>query len=232
MRFFILILLLLAAPPAHAERVTVFAASSLKPVLDTLVAHDPDISVSYASSAVLARQIAQGAPADLFISANLAWADFVMGVPGFGRARVIARNSLIIAGAEPAHFDLAALPERLGDARLGIPDVTTVPLGIYAANALRNAGIYDQLEPRFGYFENARQTVAFLQLGEVPYAILYASDAANTPGIHKVADIPLGTGHGPIYLGLAGTEAGLDMLNQLLGDAAQEKFVAYGFQRP
>ncbi len=204
MRFALLVLASWAAllsAAAHAQPLTVFAAASLKNALDevaTLAAVRP--TVSYAASSALARQIENGAPADMFISADLKWMDYLQDRQLIRSAtrRTLLGNKLVLvapAGSTVSvqigpGFPLAAL---LGNGRLALGDPQHVPAGRYARFALESLGVWASVAGRLAAAENVRVALALVARGETPLGIVYATDAASEPKVRTVARFPDGS---------------------------------------
>jgi molybdate transport system substrate-binding protein len=198
-------LLALMALPLRAEPLTVFAAASLKNAFDAIGAAfrqetGVDVVVSYAGTSVLARQIEQGAPADVFASANDAWTQYLVDRGGIepGSTQVIAGNALVLIAPATTAFDappdftsaddlLAILGE---DGRLAVALVDAVPAGIYAREAMEHLGLWEVLEPRLAQADNARAALRLVALGEAPLGIVYASDARADGEVSVAAPIP------------------------------------------
>lgn len=227
-----------------ADPIVVFAASSLKAPLDAITeqyeaATGQQVRVSYAASSVLARQIGFGAPADVFVSANDTWMTYLIeqGVLDHAKITNIAGNSLVIAAKHPAvplDLSAAAMLYRLDGARLGVPLIDAVPLGQYAKAAFDELGLLDALQPTFAQQDSARGTVVSLLRGEVPLAVLYASDVAQNADIVSVATVATDL-HPPVVyqVGLLGSDAAeTAYLNALTSDAAQDVFRDFGFTIP
>jgi molybdate transport system substrate-binding protein len=195
-----------AKAPAHSsETVTapvVFAAASLKTALDEIGAawHDtgkPAPLITYASSAVLAKQIEQGAPADVFISANLRWMDYLSKAKLIkeGTRRNLLGNRLVLI--EPADretnleiasgFDLAGAA---GDEKIAVCTVASCPAGIYAKEALENLGVWDSVEPKLAQAQNVRAALALVSRGEARFGIVYATDAKAEPKVRVIGTFP------------------------------------------
>ncbi|MEV8466827.1 molybdate ABC transporter substrate-binding protein [Fluviibacterium sp. DFM31] len=193
MRLFHLILLVLFSicGTARADEVTVFAAASLKTALDEVAAGweaatGHHVRAAYAGSSGLARQIAQGAPADLFISANTAWMDWleVEGAIDPGSRRALLGNRLVLvgpAGAPP--LDLAALPTKLGSGRLAMALVDAVPAGIYGRAALEHLGLWPDLRAQVVETDNVRAALALVAIGAAQMGIVYGTDARAEPRV-------------------------------------------------
>lgn len=163
----------LVAVPAHAtEKVTVFAAASMKNALDAINAEwakdsGNEATVSYAASSALAKQIEQGAPADIFISADLAWMDYVADkklINADSRSNLLGNRIVLVAPADKAKpveikqgFDLAAL---VGDGRLAMGAVDSVPAGKYGKAALEKLGVWSSVEQKVAGAESVRAAPA------------------------------------------------------------------------
>jgi molybdate transport system substrate-binding protein len=233
--------------PAAADDLLVFAAASLKTALDEAAASwnrrpEADVTISYAGSSVLARQIQQGAPAEVFISASVEWMDLLEdeGLIDTPSRRDLFGNRLVLIAhlpdATPVELgpglDLAAL---LGDGRLAMALVDAVPAGIYGREALTSLGAWDAVAPMVVQTDNVRAALALVARGEAPYGIVYATDAAAEPGVTMVGTFPE-TSHAPIVYPAATTasappdaEAFLDFI---ASDAARPVFAAQGFTFP
>ncbi len=185
---------------------TVFAAASMAPALTEIAADHKktggiEVRLVFASSGVLARQIASGAPADLFISANRRWMDWLVARGLIDGAPVpLVGNRLVLVQPAGAHAALAldeSLPARLGGARLAIGDPAHVPAGIYAKEALASLGLWPRLEGAAVFLPNVRSALLLVERGEVAAGIVYASDAALSSRIRIAAAFPPGS-HAPI----------------------------------
>ena len=244
---------LLAAPlafagPAAAQQgqgPTVFAAASLKNALDdagarwTAAGH-PAAKLSFAASNVLEAQIEQGAPADLFFSADLDWMNKAQASglirPGT-RVDLLANAIVLVAPVDAATpvdihpgFDLA---KALGGGRLAMGNVAAVPAGKYGKAALESLGAWEGVKDHVAEAESVRAALAFVARGEAPLGIVYATDAAAEPKVKVVGTFPNGS-HPPIVYPVAVTQASqnadaLALLAFLRGPAAREAFVRQGF---
>ncbi len=231
------------ARPAQAETVTVFAAASLKTALDQIAADwqrqtGNRAVISYAGSSQLARQIEQGAPADLFISADEGWMDAAekagMIVPA--SRRDLLGNSLVLVapkGTKPVAikkgFDLAGV---LGPGRLAMALVDSVPAGIYGQAALTSLGVWAAVQPKVAQADNVRAALALVATGEAPYGIVYATDARAEPRVTVVGTFPQDS-HPPIIYPaalVAGAKpAAAGFLDDLSGPQATAAFEGQGF---
>ncbi len=204
-----------AFTPARAEeKVTVFAAASLKNALDAINAKwkeetGKEMTASYAASSALAKQIEQGAPADIFISADLAWMDYLADkklIKGATRSNLLGNRIVLVSAKTDAGpveikpgLDLARL---LGDGRLAMGAVDSVPAGKYGKAALENLGIWPTVAEKVAGAESVRAALLLVSRGEAPYGIVYQTDAAADPGVKVVGTFPEDS-HPPIIYPIA-----------------------------
>jgi molybdate transport system substrate-binding protein len=244
----LLIAVSLASTTARAQDdagLTVFAAASLKEALDDAAAAyrkqtGVPVRVSYAASSALARQIEQGAPADVFFSADLEWMDYLQ---QRNRLDVATRRSLlgnrlvlIAPRASKAQVDLrrpATLLAALGDGRLAVGQTRTVPAGKYAKASLESLSLWNGVRPRLAESESVRAALMLVARGETPLGIVYASDAKAEPGVRVVATFPEDS-HRPIVYPVAalrGARAAqaARFLQWLASPAADALFTKRGF---
>lgn len=238
---------LFAPHPAQAqEQPTVFAAASLRNALDDISAawtqaEDKTVTISYAGSSALARQIEEGAPADLFISADLDWMAYLdeRDLIRSDTQLQLLGNRIVLIAHEDADaeieiapgFDLANL---LGEERLAMANVDAVPAGRYGKAALEKLGVWSDVEPNVAQAENVRAALMLVALGEAPYGIVYQTDAAAEPGLRIVGVFPEET-HPPIIYPAAviAESANPDaeaFLAFLQSQTAKELFEAQGFE--
>lgn len=201
----------LSATPALAQgAVRVFAAASLKPALDAIAAGwGAPVSLTYAGSGTVARQVAAGAPADVVILAAADWMDWLAARARLGPRRVVARNALVFAGragSAPLALTPQAVAVRLGQGRLAMGDPLSVPAGRYGAQALRALNLWTALEARLLLTENVRAALAYVARGDVPLGLVYRSDAA-APGVATVAAVPASAHDAIVYPGAAALDA-------------------------
>ncbi len=243
------LLLIVAAPDAQAPRtVLVFAAVSLKGALDevgSLVRQRTGIEMraSYAGTSLLAKQIEEGAPADIFFSADEQWMDYVAErklIALATRVDVVGNRLVLIAPKDRAPALTIApgfgLARALGDGgRLAIADPVNVPAGRYGKAALTTLGVWDRVAARLAPADNVRAALAFVARGETPLGIVYASDVVAEPGVTVVGTFPRGT-HPPIVYPAALTvKAGRDakgVLDVIASPEAHAIFAKHGFLAP
>ena len=196
---------------AHAQApVTVFAAASLTDAMRAFGAEwaargNAPPRFSFASSAALARQVEQGAPADLFVSADEPWMDYLAQrslIQPATRISLIGNRLVLVAPADqPGDMALtpgADLLSRLGPSgRLATADPASVPAGRYAQAALTALGMWARVAPRLARAENVRAALLLVERGEAPLGIVYATDAIASQGVRVVGTFPDGS-HPPI----------------------------------
>lgn len=235
----------LATTPVRGEEVVVFAAASLKTALDRVATEFEDrtghqVTISYAGSNQLARQIIEGAPADIFLSAAESWMDEVdqAGLVVAGSRRDLWGNRLVLVGPTgsapvdiSAGLDLAGL---LGDGKLAMALVEAVPAGQYGKAALVSLGLWESVEASVAQTDNVRAALALVALSEAPLGIVYATDAAAEPGVTVLGTFPEDS-HGPIVFPGAlltnATDAADRMfLDAITSDAGDAEFAREGFK--
>ena len=199
----------LIAPAAQAQGALVFAAASLKEALDEAalafaMGRAGRVDVSYAASSALARQVERGAPADIFISADTDWIDYLeqRGLTAPGTRRNLLANDLVLIApaASPVKVKLAHgvdLAAALGKGRLAMADPDSVPAGKYGRAALTSLGAWKALEGRVAPSENVRGALALVARGEAPLGIVYRTDALAEKGVRIVDAFPAAS-HPPI----------------------------------
>jgi molybdate transport system substrate-binding protein len=242
----ILLMALLAAfgRTAAAETITVFAATSLKDALDENVrayeARTGDkIVVSYAASSALAKQIESGAPADLFISADLDWMDYLeqRRLIRVDTRRNLLRNRLVLIAPSDSKTSVKIEPgfplaRILGDGRLAMANPEAVPAGKYGRASLEALGVWKDVAPKVVGAENVRAALVLVSRGEAPLGIVYRTDAAVEAKVRIVAEFPENS-HPPIIYPAAVTATGKSAAGALLESlgkpAARAVFEKYGF---
>ena len=237
--------LLSPAPADAGERVTVFAAASLKNALDAVgdawrADTGNELVASYAGSSALARQIEQGAPADLFLSADLDWMAYLSerGLTRKDSETLLLGNSIVlVAPAESTAaatiapgFDLAGL---LGDGRLAMANVEAVPAGRYGKAALQSLGVWPSVERSVAQAENVRAALALVATGEAPLGIVYRTDAAAEPKVRILGAFPADS-HSPIVYPVAlladvDRPQAAELLDYLRSPSARAVFERAGF---
>ena len=199
----------------------------------------PGLSVAAASS-TLARQIERGAPADIYLSANVAWMDYLAahGLIELASLRNLLGNRLVLIAHRDSDLELSIQPGMdlaalLGRDRLAIGDPDHVPAGIYAREALEALGIWTETRPRLAPSADVRGALVLVARGETPLGIVYASDAGLSAGVRTVAVFPERL-HAPIVYPVAlvaGRDSALArrFLRYLHSAAAKAIFARHGF---
>jgi molybdate transport system substrate-binding protein len=222
---------------------TVFAASSLTDSMKAIAgAYEKKtgvhVTLSFGGSNTLAQQIDQGAPADLFFSADIDWMDFLAqhGRIDPATRRNLLSNRLVLVGGPQSkplaiapHFNLSAA---LGSGKLALADPNSVPAGKYGKAALTALGVWDSVADKIAPAENVRVALEYVARGEAPYGIVYETDAKAAPQTHIVAVFPENT-HPPIVYPAAlirtASPTATDLLGYLSGPDAQAIFEKAGF---
>ena len=238
---------LCAAGPARAQGadVVVFAAASLKNALDAVAAQWREESgkkavISYAASSALAKQIEQGAPANVFISADLEWMDYLSGkglIRAESRSNLLGNRLVLISPKDAATpveikrgFDLAKL---IGQGRLAMANVEFVPAGKYGKAALETLGVWPSVSSRLAQAENVRATLLLVSRGEAAAGIVYQTDATADPNVAIIGIFPENT-HPRILYPVALTTNGSapvaeGFLSYLKSAKSKGVFEAHGF---
>lgn len=249
-RVFVLAFLLLCSalmPAFAAEPLTVFAAASLKESFDEAALTyekktGTPVRVSYAASSALARQIEQGAPADVFISADLDWMDALQRskqIDLASRRNLLGNTLVLVAPAASKTRSVALKPgldlvPLLGDGRLALALTGSVPAGKYAKQSLVALGAWDAVQSRTAEAENVRAALLLVARGEAPLGIVYGSDARAEPKVRVVGTFPA-TSHAPIIYPVARVAASRhsranDFVRWLASKDARAIFARHGFE--
>jgi molybdate transport system substrate-binding protein len=231
---------------AQDKSLTVFAAASMKNALDDIDAayaakSGVKIAASYAASSALAKQIEQGAPADIFVSADTDWMDYAINKKNINeptRVNLLGNSIVLIAPKDSiidnvaiGHgFDLAKLA---GDGKIATGDVKAVPVGKYAKAALEKLGAWQAAEPKFAMAESVRAALTLVARGEAALGIVYSTDAKIEPGVKIVGIFPPDS-HPAIIYPVAATATAraeaADYLAFLRTSVAKAIFEKYGFK--
>lgn len=232
---------------AHAQtsKTVVFAAASLKNALDDInAAYEKETgksaTISYAGSSALARQIEEGAPADIFISADLDWMDYLQKadlIQPDTRVNLLGNHIVLVAPKDSdvtigikKGFDLAGT---LGDNKLAMADTNAVPAGRYGKASLQNLGIWDSVSGKIAQAENVRAALLLVARGEAPLGIVYSTDAVAETGVKVVGKFP-DHSHPPIIYPAAllkdsKSADATEFLSFLKTDTARKLFEKQGF---
>ena len=247
MRLLLALCLLLAPLAARAQELTVFAAASLTDAMKDVSAqwakdgHQP-LRLSFGASSTLARQIEQGAPANLFASADEKWMDYLADkklIVADTRKDLLGNDLVLVVPADkPQHvtigpgFDLLGL---LGpNGRIATGDPAHVPVGLYAEQALKKVGMWDAVQPRLARTDDVRAALLLVERGEAPAGIVYATDAAVSKGV-MVAGVFPANSHDPVSYPFAVVKAGdtpeaRALMTFLAGPDARAIFDKRGFK--
>ncbi|RMF06709.1 MAG: molybdate ABC transporter substrate-binding protein [Alphaproteobacteria bacterium] len=247
----ILLALLQAGSPARAGELLVFAAASQRDALDAIIAAyeksrpEARVKAAYQASSTLARQIELGAPADVFIAANVKWMEYLQArglIDPESRADLVSNRLVLVAvrNGPATAIDIkagATLTAWLGDGLLAVGDPEHVPAGMYAREALQKLGMWTTLKDRLARADNSRVALALVARGGAPLGIVYESDAVAHGALQVVARFPASS-HSPIRYPAAvtrasrhGAEAG-EFLAFLRAPAAAELYRKFGFRPP
>ncbi|MGL6312888.1 molybdate ABC transporter substrate-binding protein [Vibrio sp. WXL103] len=250
-RWLITMLCLVSLPVVAQPSITVFAAASMTEALDKVAKQfeqQTQIKVkrSYASSSVLARQIAQGAPADVFISANVRWMDYLSELGAIEQDSVtpLVQNQLVVIMPNQLAVSVADLKADntfetlLQGTRLAVGDPRHVPAGIYTQQALQSLGIWIHLKPRLARANSVRSALLWVERQEARVGVVYKTDALVSKRVEIIHQIPASS-HDPIVYPIAKvTHSRSDateqterdaFFNYLTGEHAKGIFREFGF---
>ncbi|MEM8700736.1 MAG: molybdate ABC transporter substrate-binding protein [Pseudomonadota bacterium] len=240
---FIAFTVALLTPAAAASELTVFAAASLREAMERIASGYEQktgtrLVFSFAGTGALARQVEAGAPADLFVSADADWMDYVVANGGVDpeSVRQIASNRLVLAGSKGSveiGLNAAEIAAFLDGQRMAMADPETVPAGRYGKAALEHLGLWQTVSGQLAPMENVRIALASVSRGDTPLGLVYRTDAEIEPDVAVVATFP-DTSHPEIrYLAavteVSGNPAAEAFLDFLTGPDAQEILQSLGF---
>jgi molybdate transport system substrate-binding protein len=231
---------------AQTHDILVFGAASLKDALDDIDAQylrqsGKKVVVSYAASSALAKQIEAGAPADVFISADLDWMDYLAArklIKPETRTNLLGNTLVLIAPASsPLKLTIAPnfpLAQTLGNERLALADPRAVPAGKYAAAALEKLGVWSSVAGKIAAAENVRATLLLVARGEAPLGIVYATDALADKSVKIVGEFPADS-HPPVIYPIAAVAGSSNpavapYVDYLQGPGARTAFEKQGFR--
>jgi molybdate transport system substrate-binding protein len=247
MRFLLALCLLLMPLATRAQELTVFAAASLTDVMKDIStqwaqAGHPPLRMSFGSSSTLARQIEQGAPANVFASADERWMDYLADrkLIVFDTRKDLLGNDLVLVvpAYKPQHVTLGPgfnLVHMLGpNGRVATGDPAHVPVGIYAEQALKKLGIWDAVSPHLARADDVRSALLLVERGEAPAGIVYATDATVSKAVIVAGTFPANS-HDAISYPFAVIKAGdtpqaRALMSFLSGPEARAIFVKRGFK--
>lgn len=228
------------------DTITVFCAASLTPVLNEINKaweknHQTKVLINAASSGTLARQIEQGAQADLFLSANNDWTDY-LSKAGIGHQPVIhiANNELVVVATKESEVNSMTLDDFFekiveNSYKISIGDPSHVPLGKYTRQFMEKYGIFfNEAIPQFIQTKDARSALRLVELGEVDIGIVYYSDAKTSSNIKRIVNIPE-TSHDPItYSGLllkTDNAKAREYINFMISETTSHIWEGFGFAK-
>jgi len=229
------------------DKVRLYAAASMTNVINEILQSykgysDDKVVAVYAGSSSLARQIEKGAPADIYISANVKWVDYLIdkGMVYKDKADVIARNQLSLVrpvNGKVEKFELTNAEQwlkALQNERLAVGQVDSVPAGIYAKQALSNLGVWQQVRAYTAPTSSVRVALALVERGEAALGIVYQTDAIVSNKVAIVETFPEQS-HTPVQYPMAvisGSRAANELAEYILSDKARGIFKKYGFSLP
>lgn len=245
----IFLLAALMAPGAHAAEITVFAASSLTNAMADVgqayeTQSDNEVEFSFASSSTLARQIAEGAPADIYVSANIRWMDYLENndaIRADSRRDLLANQLALVAPVDGSIDAVNIKPgfpigKLLGNGRLAMGNPAHVPAGIYGKQALKSMGVWADVKNQVARSANVRAALALVALDEAPLGIVYRTDAFAADDVKIVGIFPKRSHKAIIYpSGLTmnvddSNPAVLDFYQFMDSDTADKILASYGFK--
>jgi molybdate transport system substrate-binding protein len=228
-----------------AEKINVFAASSLKNALDAVSASwkvdtNKDAVLSYAASNALAKQIEAGAPADVFVSADLTWMKYLTdkSLITKGSDVQLLGNEIVLVAPKDSKIELKIengfkLADALGSGKLAMANVESVPAGKYGKAALEKLSVWASVESKVAQTENVRAALKLVELGEAPLGIVYATDAKADAAV-KVVGTFSADSHAPIIypagvIAASKNPDAAEFLKYLQSEKAKAIFEAQGF---
>ncbi|MCK3658963.1 molybdate ABC transporter substrate-binding protein [Pasteurellaceae bacterium Pebbles2] len=227
-------------------KITIFAAASMTNALQQVAEEykkekpNEEIVFSFASSSVLAKQIEQGAPADMFVSADLKWLDYLIEKKAIAEnsRRILVGNNLVMIAPKNSKITQLDLSNsqwqaHLQGSYLAVGDPDHVPAGLYAKAALTHLGQWKDVEPKLARANNVRAALALVEQSESPLGIVYGTDAAASKKVNVVATFPE-EAYPPVEYPVAITKGNErpdtnDFLNYLTSGKAKKVFIQYGF---
>lgn len=241
----LLALLFCTSFAAHADKIRVYAASSMTNVVNELVDQfeaqsDVQVTTVYGGSSSLARQIAQGAPADVLISANLKWVDYLQdqGVVNGDNVTNVASNQLVVIApsGNSAQLNVQSANswlDALDGQRMAIGQTNAVPAGIYAKQSLTQLGVWPQVQSHLAPTNNVRIALTLVERKEAPLGIVYKTDAMLSKEVQIIAQLP-DSSHSPIIYPMAiinRTPSSEQFAQFVQSPSAQQVMQRYGFTK-
>jgi len=219
---------------ALAENVTIFAASSMREaVQDVALAYEAEtgheVTLVFAATSAVARQVVDGAPADAVILADQDWVDWAVPQLDGAHFSAFAGNRLVLISHSEMSLDIGDLPAKLNDNVLAMAQVDAVPAGRYGREALTPAGIWAAVEPNVVQAANVRAALRFVQRGDAAFGVGYASDLVALPDLTEAYAFPPAT-HGPIVYSVGTlTDKGAAFASYLTSPSGTVALTEWGF---
>ena len=219
----------------QAETLTVFAASSLRDALGEIATDYEEqtgtsVVLVFAASSAVARQVAQGAPADVVLLADKDWADWLLTERAVTEVSAFATNRLVVVGREATPIsDISDLITNLGDGRIAMAQVEAVPAGRYGKAALITLDVWRVLEPQVVQAGNVRAALRFVERGDARFGIGYASDLVALSDLSELYSFAPDSHPEIIYSGAHVTPAGVDFMTYIQSATAQNTLAHWGF---
>ncbi len=224
----------------------VYAASSMTNAIDEIAhnyqdKYDVTVTPVYGGSSSIARQIMNGAPADVFISANTKWMDYLVDAGSIKGDSVtkLVRNSLVLVApksSESVYFDLSNAKEwqtALNGHRLALGNPSSVPAGMYAKESLTTLGVWNVIQSKVAPAKNVRLALALVERGEAPLGVVYKTDAQLTDKVKVVGEFANNTHNAIVYPAALVNDRieSRQFFQYLKSDEAKAVFTRYGFQQ-
>ncbi|WP_407558534.1 molybdate ABC transporter substrate-binding protein [Vibrio parahaemolyticus] len=229
-----------------ATDLKVYAASSMTNAIDEIAQdfkekYDVTVTPVYGGSSSIARQIINGAPADVFISANTKWMDYLVdeGVIDGDNVTNLVRNSLVLIAPQTSSLavfnfaDAKAWEAALNGSRLALGNPTSVPAGMYAKESLTTLGVWKEIQTKVAPAKNVRLALALVERGEAPLGVVYKTDAQLTSKVKIVGEFASDTHAAIVYPAAVvkdSTES-RQFFQYLKSEDAKRVFAHYGFQQ-
>ncbi len=239
------LIVLMSTSSFATEKINVFAAASLKNALDAVGTSwkadtAKEATFTYAASNALAKQIESGAPADIFVSADLTWMKYLgdKGLIAKGSDIQLLGNQIVLVAAKDSKIDLKIesgfnLMDAIGSGKLAMANVDSVPAGKYGKAALQKLGVWASVEGKVAQTENVRAALKLVDLGEAPLGIVYATDAKADAAVKVVGTFPADSHPSIIYpagvIAASKNPDAAEFLKFLQSDKAKAIFEAQGF---
>lgn len=221
---------------AHSDTLTVFAASSLRDALEEISTQyeartGAPVVLVFAASSAVARQVAQGAPADVALLADKDWANWLLSEGVVHKVAPFATNRLVVVGREDAQIsDASDLIGETSNDRVAMAQVEAVPAGRYGKAALITLGVWRTLEPQVVQAANVRAALRFVERGDARFGIGYASDVVALPNLSELYSFPPDTHPEIVYSSVQVSDEGAGFMAYLQSVEAQNTLAHWGFE--